>query len=357
MTTAHHDPNSRGDAAYSQAKRLLPRLILVWTLAVVALIALAAGFMNFDDIDLIWDVPFEAVTLVVLCTAMMDLIYAARWRLWLRIADPHERFRLGRLWTFVTWSRFGSQFLPIPAVSVAIRAAAVKSTSTVSTRRAVGSVAVDPILDLYQFALVLPITAALLTGYLDASQAVWGVGVVLACGAALLTALFPMLVRLFESARSFVRQTLSQTITPSAALPNIDQRTILTAYGLTVLRYAFVVARLWAIALSVGLTELTASFFAATGTVTQAAHMATVTPGALGVLEGGWFAALRAAGVSAHHATLFVTAQRIFIWLAIAALASVLTAIYFAVAVRTRGHAKETPTARPTASLPGVAAS
>ncbi len=357
MTKVHHHPNTTGDAAYSQAKRLLPRLILVWTLAIVALLALAAGFMNFDDIGLIWEVPFEAVALVVLCTAMMDLIYATRWRLWLRIAEPKARFRLARLWTFVTWSRFGSQFLPIPAVSVAIRAAAVRSTSTVSTKRAVGSVAVDPLLDLYQFLIVVPITAALLTGHLNAAQAAWSALAALVLGAVALVSLFPSLVRLVETARGFLRQPPSQTRTPLATMPHVNRRTILTAYGLTVLRYAFVVGRLWAIALSVGLTGLTAAFFAATGTVTQAAHMATITPGALGVLEGGWFAALRTSGVSAHHATLFVTAQRIFIWLAIAVLASVLTAIYFAVTVRARSRAKGNAAAPPTAPLPGVATS
>ncbi len=379
MKNDHDNTTTQGDAMIAQAKRLLPRLILAWTLAVIALLALAAGFMNFDDIGMIWTVPIEAVALVILCTAMMDLIYAARWRIWLRIAEPNHTFRIRRLWTFVAWSRFGSQFLPIPAVSVAIRAAAVKTAAGVSTKRAVCSVAADPVLDLYQFLLVVPITAALLTGHLSASQAAGGVCVALLIGAICLMSLFPWLVRLIETARRFVNRTRSQsnpapvqptsdglgpdepssachTPEPQAsacaawqtqppphhtlsnaavtAFPSFDRWTLLNAYGLTVLRYAFVALRLWTVAIAVGLTELTASFFAATGTVTQAAHMATITPGALGALEGGWFAALRAVGVSPHQATLFVTAQRLFIWLAIAVLATLLTAMYFAFAKR-----------------------
>lgn len=357
MTTNPHQPAPSTDAILAHARRLLPRILLAWAIAVVAVIALALGFMNFDDVGMIWQVPVGSVALVILCTAAMDLVYAARWRLWLRLAEPTRPFSILRLWTYVVWSRAGSQLLPIPAVSIAIRAGAVKTAGDVTGPQAVCSVAPDPVLDLYQFLLVLPVTVALLTGYLTPNQSAALVCAMLLIGAVFLMTLFPCLLQLTDALRRLIRRRGVTASQPSNQRPAFDRRVLLAGYALTVLRYLFVGMRLWCLATAVGLTQLAPAFFAATGTVTQGAHMTTITPGALGSLEGGWFAVLRSAGVPAYDATLFVTTQRILIWLAIALLTALLTAAYFAVGNRrSPGAAQPIPTGD-TTTLSGVAPS
>lgn len=350
MTTTQADITPTPPAARSRVRHLLPRVLALWSLAAFVLVALAMGFMNFSDVGLIWSVPLESVLLVILCTAMMDLVYAVRWRIWLRLACPHHGLSLGSLWTFVTWSRLASQILPVPAGSIGVRAAAVKTTTSLSIKQAACTVAVDPILDLYQFLLVVPITAAMLMGYLAPVRAAMFVMVSLCLGALLLVSLFPALVTLVATLRRFVGIPDRDTPTPDAGLPSFTRAALLTAYALTVVRYVFVVARIWAIGVAIGLTGLSPSFCLTTGTVTQAAHMATITPGALGVLEGGWFAVLRAFDFAAHDATLFVTAQRLLIWLALAVIALVLTAVF--VVAKKRAAAGEVTETQPNAADP-----
>ena len=328
MTTIHGDTVSIHPPPRSRVRQLLPRVLVLWTLAAFALVALAMGFMNFSDVGLIWSVPLECVLLVILCTGMMDLVYAVRWRIWLRLAEPEGRFGLCSLWTFVTWSRLASQILPVPAGSVGVRAAAIKTTTNLSIKQAACTVAVDPMLDLYQFLLIVPITAAMLMGYVAPARAAMCVMVSLCLGALLLATLFPTLVTLVGTLRRVVRMQDQASPGQEAALPSFTRGALLTAYALTVVRYVFVVARIWVIGFAIGVTGLSPMFCLTTGTVTQAAHMATITPGALGVLEGGWFAVLRAFDFAAHDATLFVTAQRLLIWLALAVIALVLTAVF-----------------------------
>jgi len=335
MTTIDANAASPHDPPRPRVRVTLFRVLALWALGVTVVLALTMGFMNFSDVELIWSVPVEAVLLVVFCTAMMDLVYAARWRIWLRLAHPEGRFGLGSLWTYVTWSRLAAQILPIPGGSVGVRAAAVKTAEGMSIKRAACSVAVDPMLDLYQFLLVVPITAAMLLGYLKPSYAAICVVGALGIGALVLASAFPALVHLINALRRFARRRAADSGTSPADLPDFTRQSLLTAYAWTVLRYAFVVARIWAVGLAVRLVGLSFAFCLTTGTVTQAAHMTTITPGALGVLEGGWFAVLRAFEFPAADATLFVTAQRLLLWLALAVVAVVLTGVF--VLTRNRG--------------------
>jgi len=348
MTTIHGDTVSIHPPPRSRVRRVLPRALALWTLTAAVLVALAMGFMNFSDVGLIWSVPLDSVVLVILCTGMMDLVYAARWRIWLRLASPQQRFDLGSLWTFVTWSRLAAQILPIPASSVGVRAAAVTTTCGLSIRQAACSVAIDPILDLYQFLLIVPITAAMLMAYLTPAVAAMCIAVSLCLGGLLLASAFPALVKLVGTLRRLVRHQDRNTPDQETRFESFTRRALLTAYALTVVRYVFVVARVWAIGIALGLTGLSPSFCFATGTVTQAAYMTTITPGALGVLEGGWFAVLRAFDFAAHDATLFVTAQRLLTWLALAVIALVLTVVF--VVTKKQAAARGVAATRPAAA-------
>lgn len=322
------------DAMPIERARHWPRVLWVWSIATVVTAALALGFMNFDGIELLWSVPLDAVVLVVACTAMMDIIYAARWRLWLTGLCDAPGFSLWTLWTYVTWSRVASQILPIPAGSIGVRAASVKTAGSLSVRRALLSVAIDPVLDLLQFLLVVPMTVAFVLGYVTETQATCGIALMLGLGAVILATAFPSLVALIH----WMRQRGSAKRAGREDLGRLPRRkTLMTAYALTLARYVFVALRIWAVALAVGLTDLTPQYALSTGTVTQAAYMATVTPGALGVLEGGWFAVLRASGYAAADATLFVTAQRLLAWLSLAVIALVTSAVF---AVTTKRRAK-----------------
>lgn len=337
------------DATPTARTRHWPRVLIVWTVATVVTAALALGFMNFNGIELIWSVPLDAVVLVVACTAMMDIIYAARWRLWLTDLCDAPGFSLWTLWTYVTWSRVASQVLPIPAGSLGVRAAAVKTAGNLSVKRALLSVAIDPVLDLLQFLFVVPMTVAFVLGYVTETQATCGIGLVLGLGAGILVAAFPSLLALMR----WMRQRGSAKRVDREDLGRMPRRkTLLTAYALTLARYVFVALRIWAVAVAVGLTDLTPQYALCTGTVTQAAYMATVTPGALGVLEGGWFAVLRTSGYAAADATLFVTAQRLLLWLSLAVITLVTSAVF---AATTKRRAKTLGTvANPAVNAPGV---
>jgi hypothetical protein len=200
-----------------------------------------------------------------------------------------------------------------------------------SVKRAALLVSIDPLFDLYQFALIVPVTIALLAGWCAAPVAAALAVLAMLIGAALLFWVHPLLVSGAVYVRRWVaRRSGGGGDTQPDVPPQLDRRTILTAYGLTVVRYALVVARLAVTAYAVAIATLPATFFIAAGPVTQAAHLATLTPGALGVLEGGWYAVLRWVGVAAGRATLFVAAQRMLIWCAVAVTASLLTLAFYA---------------------------
>jgi len=236
--------------------------------------------------------------------------------------------------------------LPVPAGSLGVRAASVKTAGNLTVRQAMFSVAIDPMLDLYQFLLMLPVTVALILGYASAAQAAAAGAGMLLFGAFVLATLHPYLLAAFTWIRRCVGSTGKRDVDGRLAALNPRRADLLTAYALTVVRFVFVGMRIWAVAIAVGMTTLSPLYAMCTGTVTQAAHMATLTPGALGVLEGGWFAVLRASGYAAHDATLFVTAQRLLLWVALATIAAALSTAYVLARARNAREGTAAPRAR-----------
>lgn len=80
--------------------------------------------------------------------------------------------------------------------------------------------------------------------------------------------------------------------------------------GLSLLRFATVVLQFWGFAGAVGV-ELSWDQITTATPVAQLAGMLGLTPGGLGILEGGWFGGLGWVGVDATAIGLFVLAQRV----------------------------------------------
>jgi uncharacterized membrane protein YbhN (UPF0104 family) len=99
---------------------------------------------------------------------------------------------------------------------------------------------------------------------------------------------------------------------------DFDQKTILRAFLLSIIKFCFTVTRMVLFASALNLSISPALILLGTP-VGQLSYLFAFTPGGLGIFDAGWYAILRVGGVSLKSATQFVVGQRFLtmglIWL------------------------------------------
>jgi uncharacterized membrane protein YbhN (UPF0104 family) len=80
---------------------------------------------------------------------------------------------------------------------------------------------------------------------------------------------------------------------------------------ITLLRHVFILARLYSLVAALGIT-IPVSVLLAGIPVAQLSLLLAFTPGALGILEGGWYVVLVIGGVAAADIAAFLLGQRVY---------------------------------------------
>jgi uncharacterized protein (TIRG00374 family) len=107
------------------------------------------------------------------------------------------------------------------------------------------------------------------------------------------------------------------------------KKVLLNIFSLTLLRFLFLVLRLYLLNESLGL-GIPVAIFVAGIPIAQLALALALTPGALGFLEGGWFAVLALGGIGEIERSAFLIGQRAY-WSIFIGLIFLITYILFGI--------------------------
>jgi uncharacterized protein (TIRG00374 family) len=128
----------------------------------------------------------------------------------------------------------------------------------------------------------------------------------------------------------YVRGQRSSQVEHLEKLNILEKKTIFYVFILTIIRFSLLVTRLLLLNASLGL-GIPASLFIVGIPIAQLALVLAITPGALGILEGGWYAILSLGGIPAIERSAFLIGQRVY-WSLFIAIISLLTYIVFGIA-------------------------
>ncbi|MFC1976013.1 lysylphosphatidylglycerol synthase transmembrane domain-containing protein [Chloroflexota bacterium] len=223
--------------------------------------------------------------------------------------------------------RFFGQYVSRTSGDLLFRPGVLNRMSSVSLKKGVYATFVEKVFDLiFIFALIIP---AILYLFDLATTYTF-----LLISATLLAFLFYFLVRKNAKFVAVLKQTIFQgyhilkkipllsRLAKDKYLTNInnldklrllEKKTLTYLFGMTCLRYFFVFSRLFFLVAALGLS-IPLNVLLAGVPVAQLSLILAFTPGALGVLEGGWYTVFRLAGVSEVDSVAFLIGQRVY-WL------------------------------------------
>ncbi|HWB73926.1 MAG TPA: lysylphosphatidylglycerol synthase transmembrane domain-containing protein [Nannocystaceae bacterium] len=281
--------------------RTLLRLALGLALfgAVIAVLVDAGGRPQLRVVAWAWGVG-------LLGSALANAVTARRWQL-LSEAMTAARLPYGAYFHHLAWTRVVGQFLPSLLVDLVGRSASLRAAgSRESMTRLLVPLVLERILD-----LVLPIV---LLGWAIAwhvaqprDAIAWGsVVVTLAIFGALAVPLLGPLARTAMRAYAWLRRRRGGE---EVAVPQIDRALASRVSALSIARHVFVLVQYWGAGAGLGVA-LPLLVLVAGAPLAQLAGLVGITPGALGIQEGGWAGALGLLGVAAADIAVFVLATR-----------------------------------------------
>lgn len=91
----------------------------------------------------------------------------------------------------------------------------------------------------------------------------------------------------------------------------LGKKALFTLLAITILRYSFLVGRIYFLSLALGLNIPLSVLFLGIP-IAQFSLLLAPTPGALGVLEGGWYFVLALSGISQANIATFLVGQRVY---------------------------------------------
>jgi uncharacterized membrane protein YbhN (UPF0104 family) len=251
--------------------------------------------------------PHLGMALVGLAAAAVaNAVTARRWQL---LAESMSASRLpyGVYFHHLAATRVIGQFLPLLFVDLVGRSASLRAAgSRAAYGRLLAPLVLERLLD-----LILP--AVLLVWVLatfDASPTVaWAsLAIVVAVFALASVPLLRPTAALGLAAWAWARRRLGRP-TPAEDPPAIDRALAARVTGWSLARFTAIGAHYWASGAALGVT-LPALVLLGAMPLSQLAALVGITPGALGIQETGWTAALRQLGVASADIVVFVIATR-----------------------------------------------
>jgi len=280
--------------------------------------------------------PFQPkIVPFILCFLANGVLFAVSSSRWGVIVDALEGRKVCshyQYFHYFTLGRFLGQYISQSGSDLVFKPLMLKGMNALPLKRGVMGVLWDKAFDIL-FVLTLAIPAALLIlQWLSPFYSV----VLMVLGLALpwtiivdprllayLTERVLRIARRIAASIPLLRSRLSQSpLEVSLSFKAMNGRTLLIILSLTTLKYVILILRLYLLVLALDLA-IPVTAIGAGIPLAQLSLVFAITPGALGLLEGGWYAVLISLGVSQGDITAFLVGQRLYWLLFFAVLAGI----------------------------------
>ena len=230
-----------------------------------------------------------------------------------------------RYFHFFISGRFLGQYISRAGGDFLLRPGLLNRLEGVSLSKGISASLLDKAFDLTLIALLIIPSALHLLDVVTGVVAIGTVAVLLVSlavlllwkGSTLTTVLQSVLYRMHSLVsripllRRIATEKRLRSIRNLEKLELLEWKSLLVILGLTLTRYLMVISRLYLLVLAIGLS-IPLSVLLPGIIVAQSSLIFAFTPGALGILEGGWYMVLSAAGVPQVDRTTFLIGQRVY---------------------------------------------
>lgn len=238
-------------------------------------------------------------------SAIANVVTARRWQLLSETMTP-TGLPYGVYFHHLAWTRVLGQFLPSLLVDLLGRTSSLRAAgSSASVSRLLAPLLLERLLDLLLPLVLLGWTLSARALAWPASTAWLVLVAVLVAFAIASTPLLAPMVGLGLRVLARVRRKHADVDT----VPRVDRGLAWRITGLSLARHFAVVLQYWGSGAGLGVT-LTAFVIVAASPLAQLAGLVGITPGALGIQEGGWAGALAWFGEPPERIAVFVLATR-----------------------------------------------
>lgn len=261
-----------------------------------------------------------------LFTAVVFLISALRWGYITRRLAGKRDSSYFDYWFYHTMGVFTGQFVSQVGGDLFVRPAALRGLHGVPFDKGLTAAIIDRSLDLIlmlsllgpAFLYILDVVSMLNAVFIILVLVTFLFILVIAKGAALVSYVSfgisrsGKLLNWILSKRTLTKQRGTE---PSRSLEGIEclsKQSLIFVMSLTLARYLFLFFRVYFLSKSFDLGISPVIFFMGTP-ITQLGVFLAFTPGALGILEGGWYAVLALSGIPTENITAFLIGQRVYL--------------------------------------------
>ncbi len=290
--------------------------------------------LHFGSRDLLENIirpdPLWLILTVVGLAATL-FIFAYRLKIIAGSLSPGSRLSPWRLYFYNVSSLAAAIFVPQTLGIFVVRATALTQLGGIPSQKSIFAVLFDKLFD----ALIMLVFAApgllLVVNLLTLEQALLGsAGEIILIFAILLwryALILNLMQTLLRGGITFLRRVpllkrlgrvqVFQQAQNFQEWDLVQQKTILAAFGLTVVGQVGLILRSWFIAHAIGL-EVSLGAVCIGVALSQLMQLIAFTPGALGFVEAAWYVVFASAGVTGEQILAFVVAHRVFENLAVA---------------------------------------
>ncbi|MEM7752539.1 MAG: lysylphosphatidylglycerol synthase transmembrane domain-containing protein [Pseudomonadota bacterium] len=300
---------------------------------VLALIVLVCSVVwsGMDLQGLVWrlsETPLWLFLGFMVLTAIQIAISAVKWRIVLRKLDPeHAQPGFSFFLACSSASALLSQVLTTYVSSVIVRGWAGRRFHNIPLTRGAGSSVFEQFFDVV--VLLCMALGTLITWFAGGGVMAWVVNTGICVAAGLLASmrlkqLVPLMCKVFP------KLSKSAALQDGRGIARISEAsTVLTLFGLSLLRYLTLIARAPLLVIALGFS-ISAVDIAQGFTLVQTSQLAAFTPGNLGLQELGWSGVLHMSGYGFDTALAFAVALRFLGLFSMIVVATLLMAPVFA---------------------------
>jgi hypothetical protein len=297
-----------GEAAPEPARSIDWLAVAIRSLLGVGLLAGIVVWLTREAGSIDVELHFGAWIVSLVAAALANAVTARRWQL-LSEAMSGSRLPYGVYFHHLASTRVLGQFLPLLVVDLVGRSASLRAAgSRAGIGRLLAPVVLERLLDLLLPAVLLGWVIATIAADASATASWTSLVLVVAVFALLSTPLLRPLAGLALRAWAFARRLLRRAAAVEEP-PLIDRGIAGAVTGWSLARFASLTVQYWASGAALGVALPALVLLRATP-VAQLAGLVGITPGALGIQEGGWTAGLRQLGVAPGDIVVFMLATR-----------------------------------------------
>lgn len=304
----------------------------------IAVFAFIIYWGGSDALSTVVSPNLTYLALGLLATVLLFVICAYRWSIINNYYEGRKVCSLTDYFVFFSLGRFAGQYISQLGGDLVVRPALLGLQSKVKFSRGVSAVVIDQAFDLFLAVFLILPSLGYLFGVIDANLVgllfiAFGFGFSVASLSIPLPLIVGKALEKFERVRRSIARLRTKASEdksaeqsdPSSEIASMPQGQIMSVIGLTLLKYLLLAIRFYFISLALGLqVPILIMIFGLP--LVLLSLIFGIAPGALGTLEGGWYAVFSMVGVSQEETAAYLIGQRAYqiLYVALIALASYL---------------------------------